>query len=834
MSPEDWRLIQDLYAEGLDLDGDARAALLGARYAHRPDLQAEVRSLWQHYGGDDFDSVRRLARRLIDQPDAAECAPIGLDRYRILEPLGQGGTGVVYRAQQQAPVKRLVALKVLSLGNCTPERLQRFRDEQQALALIDHANVARVYDCGETREGQPFYTMELLGETPITAWCDARQLKIEERLALFPGVCEGLARAHAKGIIHRDIKPANILVSESPDGPVARLIDFGIAKLESGRDATVAGAIMGTPGYMSPEQAAGGGEAEVDVRGDIYNLGAVLYELVTGVTPLGEAAESADSLEALFRITREYRPEPPGYRLDVKAADTAEIARKRGVTPARLIKALRGEPAWIIMKALAFHPEDRYATCEALIRDLVRYRDGLPLEAAPPQRFYRLRKLAFYYRRPLLLGAGFLAVLLAAILFITAALVRTRRAEAEVRDTLARLEAVLGFTQGIFEEVDPARGGRKITGFEQLEKAERDLAGRYAGRPELEASTRLVLGNAWRGLGLHRRARDQFRRALDLYHAIHGHGAEPSLRAGEALAFAAASLGDLKQARDRYQTCSDGYRRLFGPDDTATLRSTGGLAHVLGQLGRTDAAIPLFQQTLGAQERYLGPKHPLTRATRHNLANLLILNGDLKRAEPLIQNMLTDPNEASDPDHPMVLRALQAQALFLQKSGDSAAAAALYRDVWDRRERVLGRFHPDTLLTRNNLAVTLGDSGAVDEALTLLLDILQDPDLPRTEHPTHLRLRHNLGHFLMTAGQTDEAAHILQCVLEARTHILGPNQADTLRTRWTYAESLAAQGQKQEAQVIFQSVIHKAETHLGPNHGDTKLYKRVLPKPPGA
>ncbi len=320
MNAGDWELIQELYEAGLTLEEAQRAALL-SQHDVSPHVRDEVVGLWRHSGDDaaqpDLDSVRRLALEFLEQSE--EPAPQGLERYKVLEPIGKGGMGVVYKAEQGYPVKRLVALKVLPLGSCSPEGLLRFQAEQRALALLDHPNVVSVYDSGETPEGQPFYVMAYLPSQPITTWCDENRLSVRERLSLFVGVCRGLAQAHRKGIIHRDINPNNLLTSMTEDGPVARIIDFGIARFTELDQLeqpvrTALGVLMGTPGYMSPEQAAGSGEEAVDTLSDIYGLGAVLYELLTGATPLGNAAKAADSLEELYRATRNFLPPSPAQR----------------------------------------------------------------------------------------------------------------------------------------------------------------------------------------------------------------------------------------------------------------------------------------------------------------------------------------------------------------------------------------------------------------------------------------------------------------------------------------------------------------------------------------
>ncbi|MDJ0837183.1 MAG: serine/threonine-protein kinase [Acidobacteriota bacterium] len=820
----DWDTLQGLFEEGIGLGHDDRHRLLAGKLAGRPDLQAELQALWaQESEEDPFQSVRLLARGVTAQP-TEEDMPTDFSRYEILERIGRGGMGVVYKARQKQ-VDRIVALKILPLGHCTPERLERFRGEQRALALIDHPNVTRVYDCGETPEGQPFYTMDFLEGAPITTWCDEHRLDIPARLQLMHGVCEGLARAHGKGIIHRDINPNNVMVSRGPDGPVARLIDFGIAKFKDRTVQTKTGSVLGTPGYLSPEQAAGGNEAEVDVRSDVFNLGALLYELCTGTAPWAEHLADNNSLDHMLRVVREMPPRHPARAVHRSQPDTARTHR---TSPHALAKTLNGELGRMIMKATALKPEDRYQDCRALIRDLDHFRQGLPLDAMPPDRFYRLRKLAWYHRRPLFLGIAFLALLLAAITAISAAFFRTRRAELEARETLERLQAVQGFTLGIFEEVDPSRAGRSVTGSELLERAERKLAASYRNRPELEAPTRMVLGRAWRGLGLAARAEDQFRRAYALNKERLGETAEATLLSLEAAAFSSSVSGNLLLAGQRYEICHRGFLTRFGPDDPRTLRTASGMALVLGLLGEHSRAVDLFKQTLQRQEALLGADDSQTRATRHNLISLLISAGKLEEAETLLAVTLRQLDFKGDTDHPQALKARHNQCFLLEKKRRRDEAAVCYRDVLARREIVLGRFHPDTLMTRNNLAVSLGDGGKPKDALALLGEVLDDPQRPASEHPVYARLEHNLGHYLLTTGRRREAEPILEKVLEKRIRTLGPANHATLRTEWTLGEVWLARGHREKALATFKAVIAKAESALGADHADTRLYKRVF------
>src|SRR5215472_15874036 len=336
-------------------------------------------------GGDVEDPTRTF-----HMPGAAPGAEIG--PYKLLRQLGEGGMGVVYHAHQSQPIRRDVALKIIKPGMDSRQVIARFESERQALAVMDHANIARVFDAGATAAGLPYFAMELVEGVPITRYCDARRLTVSERLALFVPVCQAIQHAHQKGIIHRDIKPSNILVAEQEGKPIAKVIDFGLAKalgplLGDATQMTKFGTVVGTLDYMSPEQAELT-RLDVDTRSDIYSLGAVLYELLTGTTPLEREVLGKEGYVAVLRRIREDATPPPSSRL--KKTSSTEVADARRSDPARLPRLLDGELDWIVMKALEKDRTRRYATANALGRDLERYLQGEPVEAAPPSATYRV------------------------------------------------------------------------------------------------------------------------------------------------------------------------------------------------------------------------------------------------------------------------------------------------------------------------------------------------------------------------------------------------------------------------------------------------------------
>jgi serine/threonine protein kinase len=387
-------------------------------------------------------------------------------RYKLLKKIGEGGCGIVYLAEQEEPVRRHVALKVIKLGMDTKSVIARFEAERQALAMMDHPNIARVLDAGATESGRPFFVMELVRGTRITKYCDEHQLATWKRLALFIQVCRAIQHAHQKGVIHRDIKPSNILVSLHDSVPVPKVIDFGIAKATEGRltDQTLVTEMdhfVGTPAYMSPEQADISG-LDVDTRSDIYSLGVLLYELLTGRTPFDTKVLMESGLDEMRRTLREQEPQLPSTMItSLRHTELAITAGQRQAEPPKLISQLQGDLDWIVMKALEKDRNRRYDTANGLAMDVQRYLDSEPVLARPPSQIYRLSKLV-RRNRVVFVAVGAVAVTLllglglSTWLFLRERVAREHEARlrAEAEDRVKVTQVVMFVSQGKYEEAD--------------------------------------------------------------------------------------------------------------------------------------------------------------------------------------------------------------------------------------------------------------------------------------------------------------------------------------------------------------------------------------------
>ncbi len=572
-----------------------------------------------------------------------------LGPYKLLQRIGEGGFGVVYMAEQREPVRRKVALKLIKPGMDTQQVIARFEAERQALAMMDHPNIARVLDAGTTRQARPYFVMELVKGVPITAYCDTENLTTKQRLQLFCQVCRAVQHAHQKGIIHRDLKPSNVLVTLHDGNPVPKVIDFGIAKATSAELTTRTlftefRQFIGTPEYMSPEQAEMSG-LDIDTRSDIYSLGVLLYELLTGTTPFqGNRLRSA-ALDEIQRIIREEEPPRPSTRVSSMLQEHApaprtttsshkadssmaeHIARHRRTDPQHLKRELKGDLDWIIMKTLEKDRTRRYDTASALADDIERHLNEQPVAAGPPSTGYRLRK---FYRRNK--GRVFAATALAAVFVLglvgtSVAMIEARQSERRARQATqdaelamveatqqaAIAEAVNRFlNEDLLAAVAPEEAGRDVTVLQVLERAGQQIESQFEENPTVLATLHHTVGKSYTALGRYEDARPHLQRALTLRRKELGENERETLVAASSLAALELYLGRYSEAEATYAALHERAKAALGQESDVTLGMANNLSVAYAGQGRYGDAEELLRETLKVIEPSLGKDHPYT------------------------------------------------------------------------------------------------------------------------------------------------------------------------------------------------------------------------------
>jgi serine/threonine protein kinase/tetratricopeptide (TPR) repeat protein len=716
-----------------------------------------------------------------------------IDAYKLLQPIGQGGMGSVWMAEQEKPVKRRVALKVIKTALGSKEVLARFEIERQVLSMMNHPNIARFYDAGATADGQPYFAMELVQGSPLTVYCDQNRLGIAERLRLFQDVCDGVQHAHQKGIIHRDLKPSNILVGQLDGEATAKIIDFGLAKaLESGQSLTEQsvftgiGQILGTIKYMSPEQASLN-NLDIDTRTDIYSLGVILYELLTGSAPLDDSSLKNQAALRVLEFIQSSDPVRPSSKLLKCSQDQASsITGLRRTDVSKLSRILSGDLDWIVMKALEKDRARRYESASGFRADIVRYLTGEPVAARPPSVGYRIRKFVRKHRLGVTAAA---LVMLALVLGVVGTSIgmwsanrawaeATKRAEAErlakleSENRLVQIEKGNAILANMFKDLDvrdtanPDAPLESVMG-DRLIAVNRELA------PEVIGDT-LTLAKLKRQLG------------ISLINLGRWHDAEKILL----------EVIELQ-------------RKGLDPGQPEIFQSINELGRVLLELADIRSAKEYLRQGLDLST-------PANQTNSLDFIERLRLLGVVERIEGRVADSLSylqralelANREGSQKDRLVIVLTNELATSYLAM-GNFDLAIPMFEQSLELSRKVHGPFHHNTLEKLNNLASARRDHGDLELAVGMFSQVFEELAKRRGKtHPETLRLLMNWGEAVSLLGDQSKAIAILTEARQGMAESLGPNQRDTVFATIHLAQAeMANQGYEAAAKWLEQALV---------------------------
>ncbi len=865
-----------VFTEALKLPASERAAYLERACGGDGELRRKVEALLGGHDevGDFLEcSPRKVSSQARLGASAGEKPGDRVGRYKLLQQIGEGGCGVVFMAEQEEPIRRRVALKIIKPGMDTKSVIARFEAERQALALMDHPSIAKIFDAGATESGRPYFVMELVRGIKITEYCDQHSLTTEERLKLFAQVCQAIQHAHQKGIIHRDIKPSNILVTTTVEG--ARLpvvIDFGIAKATTNQrltDNTLFTAfemLIGTPAYMSPEQAELS-SADIDTRTDIYSLGVLLYELLTGSTPFDTGALLKAGLDKIRQVIREREPVRPSTRLSkMTVADVTTVAQQRKSEPPALIHAISGDLDWITMKALEKDRARRYETAYGMALDIERFLADEPVVARPTSAMYRVRKLM---RRNKLAFAAGTAIVVMLVLGIVASLWQARRAVAAQREATTtaaaeraareRSESIVRFMIKILQSPDPTRDGSTITVAETLDRAAAGLETDLTNQPDQRINLQKTVAVAFEALGLERRA-VPLREKVLLYDTA-ALGPEHTNTLGDmgALAdsyFLANRMDEAIQVQQKVLTLR---RKVNGPESADTLVALAELANSYFAASRRDDALKLREEVLALSQKLKGvSEDPATLAAMNKIAlsyaagaqnlfeeldlrnEVLTLGakgGRESLATPTAANvgwsivpdlgvskeaMLRErlrrlSGNGNTTEYSMTGAALDHQADSELAAGHRDEAIKLKEEVCALRQKVNGPQHPDTLMAMDSLANAYFTVGRTNDSIKLQEEVLKR--MEEAESPTHpdtLTAMMDLAAAYHVTGHKDQAIKLGEELLKRERTVVDLGHPDSVyrMAMEALATFYAAAGRHEEAHKLRRESLLLSAKHL--------------------
>jgi serine/threonine protein kinase len=847
----------DLFLLAIEIDDpNARDSFLNQHCGNDLKLRQRIERLLRASATDDAFLETPVLEKVSLERNASGQVSVGdsIGPYTLVDSLGEGGMGTVFLADQRAPIQRTVAIKVIKPGMDSEQVLARFNTERQAISMMNHPNIAQAFEVGTTDQGRPYFVMELVDGVPISRYCDEHRFNIHQRLELFVPVCEAVQHAHQKGIIHRDLKPSNVLVTGIENRSVPKIIDFGIAKAvsdpsNSQPNLTQFGQIVGTMEYMSPEQSRFNPH-DVDTRSDIYSLGALLYELVAGSTPIQAHRLKDLAWDELARWIREEEPVAPSARI---AADPNKqsICDLRRATPTQLQRDVRGELDWIVLKALAKDRSRRYQSASDMAKDIQRYLSNEPIEASPPSTTYRLMK--YLHRNRLAIGSVAM-VTCALLLGLAGTTWQAReasraRAIAEFQRDIARAEsqkareaesaaareaenvlkqslysrAIANFVNHhLLEFTDPdIEPDRNISLRTVLDRAAISIQA-LNDAPETQAAMRHTLAKSYLSLGEYAEARTHAEAAMELQNSALGETHPESLSTLILRAEIQLRCCEYREANETFTRAVDLCRKSQGDDHVLTLHGVRGQGISWAKLGRLTAARELFQELYRTQSATFGENHLDSLETRRELAEVSAAMGRHHEAIDAFTAIRNVAREKLGNAHPLTLKIESGVAASKIELGQYEDARKILQSVVGATAESLGDLHPETILRKSTLASISMKQGKLDESASLQRKLLaMAEDRLGQKHLITIQIATSLADVLNEQGAIDEAKSLYENALSVSEQLLEPNSLQSLKLRFQSVSNLAFEGNHDEALLRWNEIFEVQKSFYGLSHPDT-------------
>lgn len=817
MSSERHRKLMDLFDRVVAMQQGERTSFLDEACSDDASLRREVEQLLANDADpiSFVDATPSQVARVVSTFEPEDRVADTIGSYHIVRKLGEGGMGVVYLAQQENP-RRQVALKVIRPGVESSELLRRFDQETQVLGWLQHPGIAQIFEAGTNESGgfhQPFFAMEYVDGVSLTDYANSHHLSVKERLALVARLCDAVHHAHQKGLIHRDLKPSNILVDKNGQ---PKILDFGIARITDANDhatATMTGKLVGTVAYMSPEQL-GGRSSDLDIRSDVYSLGVICYELLTGRLP-------QDVTELTIAQAARVITEDEPNRLS------------------SINRSLRGDVETIVATALQKETERRYQSASDFAADIRRYLSDQTISARPTSTFYQLRKFARRNRALVTVTVVAFVALVAALVQVTVDRNRAVIAERDARREADQAEAVSQFLVEIFKSPDPEVSGYDVRVADVLETAKEQIGASFVDQPEVRVALHIALGSTYFGLGLYDESDAQLVTAMETGEAHLGARHEDTLTAMGNLGHVRANRKLYEDAERLLKKALDGFEATMGEDSRRALVAANNYAGLLRRLGRDADALPIYEKTLRVRTQKFGVDDPDTLASMNNLVAIYEKLKRFDEAEAILDKLLPGCRKVFGESDPRTLIVTHNYAVFLEGHGKSKQATPLYEDILETSRTIFPEGHPQILSAIASLAGNLWDEKRFDESTPLMQELVDNLWPDRLDfHPTSFAPAHNdlmihyalfaLADACVEAGDATGAMKHLDRAVESVALLPEAEHWRMGRIEQFYGESLRRLKRFEEAEQKLKSGLATLSEKLGTEHESTQLAIRSL------